>query len=197
MNALVTFVHAAASYYGVPVEQLTEGSGIATDKGDFELVLRFKLEPTDLAGIMQRMQQMRAAEQIAEEQAARVQAMQPEARSDAELRAEYQALPPDARSRYGSFARYKAGLPIGDLTAADFIEPIKAGALPGGPFHTTPEPVELPQVVWLERGEATEQQKAMAIGVDEKGRIGVDPDDLTEEQRKARENININIKGMP
>lgn len=169
MNALITFVHAAASYYGVPVEQLTEGSGIATDKGDFEIVLRFKLEPTDLAGVMQRMQEMRAAEQIAQEQTARVQAAQPDPPTDEELRAAYNALGPKEKSYYGSFARYKV---MGDYGV-----------------HVAADPVGLPKVVWLQRGEATEQQKAMAIGVDEKGRIGVDPDDLTEEQRAWRMNV--------
>jgi hypothetical protein len=186
MTALHDFIRAAASYYGLPQDQLNEGSDIDTSRGDIEVVLRIALSSADVTAIGKRMEVLRVeAESDARVAAQQAQQAAQDAPSDAELREEYNALSLAERSRYGSFARFRASYGAGDPYVSANV-----GDLPG---KTTPEyvvlsvpsdKVELPTVVWLDRSEVTEQQKAMAIGVDEKGRYGVDPQDLTELQRK-------------
>lgn len=157
MTALHNFIRAAASYYGVPVGQLTEGCAIDSSTGEFEVVLRFALTPDDLAGVAKRMATM-LQEQAVDEAIAAQQAEH----KAMPTRADWDMLTAAERSAYGSFARFKA----------QYVPPV--------------EKVELPAHVWLERGEATPTQMSMAVGMDEKGRVAVDPADLTNEQRAKR-----------
>jgi hypothetical protein len=172
MTALHDFIRASASYFGLPVDQLTEGSTLDTTRGDMEVVLRVALLPNDVAEIAQRMERMaleaRVDAQVAEQQAA-AQVIP----TRDQMRDAYNALTPSERSAYGSFYRYCVAVGMG------VTDPYVPSAEPE-------EKVEIPKVVWLDRSEATEQQKVMAVGVDERGRYGMDADDLTYEQRKAR-----------
>lgn len=167
MTALHDFIQAAASYYGVPLDQLTEGSTLDTAQGDIELVLRVALTPEDVSSIAARMQRMALERKVDEAQAAEAAKRAAAGRTRHELRKAYNSLTRAERSAYGSFAKYAAAHGAVDLFATPEVV----------------EKAELPPHVWLERGEVTEQQKAMAVGMDEKGRYAVDPADLTEQQR--------------
>lgn len=181
MNALIDFVNAAASHFGLPSDQLTHGSGISTENGDFELVIRLKLTPENVIGIGKRMAVL-ATEARVDAELARQQAPQPP--SDADLRLVYNAMSEGERSHWGSFNRFKQGMGMGDAYTANLhavTEAVMSGLIDG------PAPVEVPPVVWLDSNEATDQQKAMAVGYDvTTDRYGVDPGDLTAEQLAKR-----------
>jgi hypothetical protein len=178
MTALHDFIRASASYFGLPLDQLTVGSTLDTSNGDMEVVLRVALLPSDVAEIAQRMERMaleaRVDAQVAERNAQAEAAKVP---SRDVLRAMYNSLSEADQSRYGSFHNY--------VQAQGFPDPYPAmrDTLPG----PSEEPVTIPTVVWLERGEATAYQaQGCAIGVDAQGRIGVAPEDLTPDQKAAR-----------
>jgi hypothetical protein len=168
--------------------RLTVGSTLDTTNGDMEVVLRVALLPSDVAEIAQRMERMALEAavdaQVAQQQAAAAQAKvkasddHPARVRDA-LRKEFNGLTDGQRSVFGSFH--------------NFIQH-RAQGLPD-PWTMAPpeEPVTIPTVVWLEKGEATEQQRAMAIGIDAEGRYGVDPDDLTYEQRARRNVMRVDL----
>lgn len=92
-----------------------------------------------------------------------------------ELRARYNALSKRERSAFGSFARYE-----GWRRGALYIESLDPYATPA-----QVDKVELPPHVYLSPAEATPQQKAMAIGRDEKGNYAVAVEDLTAGQIQA------------
>lgn len=107
--ALTNFIRAAASYFSVPVDQLTQGCAIDSSTGEFEVVLRFVLTPDDLKGIAGRMEAMLAMEKARQEPEG-LEAIMP---SNEELRAEWQNMTGVQRSPFGSFAKYRQsrGLP--------------------------------------------------------------------------------------
>ena len=174
MSAFNDFIIAAGAYFGIPDDQLMQGSTVDVSTGELEVVLRVALTSENVTAIGQLMARM-ALEAKVDAQVAQAKAVaeaEAAVMSDEEkraaLRVEYNDLPERARSAYGSFHRFlqaRAGL-IND------------------PY--VPEPVAIPDVVWLEHGEATDQQKAMAVGMDAKGHYGVDPADLTPEQKAKR-----------
>lgn len=175
MTALHNFIRAAASYYGVPVDQLTEGCAVDSSTGEFEVVLRFAVSPDDLAGIGKRMEvMMRETEvdqAIADKAAAQAQEHAGAAVvSDKVLRERYNALPAHQKSAFGSFAKYKAKWNESALAAQ-----VKQG-------------VALPEHVWIDGRELTNQQIALAMSSDARGRFAMDPNDLIPEQlAKAEE----------
>lgn len=175
MSAFNDFIIAAGAYFGIPDDQLMQGSTVDVSTGEMEVVLRVALTSENVTAIGQLMARM-ALEAKVDAQVAQAKAeaeAEAAAMSDEDqrmaLRAEYNALTASERSAYGSFYR--------------FLQVRMAGLI-NDPY--VPEPVAIPDVVWLEHGEATEQQRYMAVGLDEKGRVGVDPADLTEEQRAKR-----------
>jgi hypothetical protein len=176
MTALHDFIRASASYFGLPLDQLTVGSTLDTTNGDMEVVLRVALLPSDVAEIAQRMERM-ALEARVDAQVAQRKAEVPAPPPREVMREAYRNLSSAERSAYGSFHRYvqEHGGPDPFATEPDPVP---------DPFAPDPslEPVEIPKVVWLHPNAATEQQKAMAIGVNEHGYIGLDPADLTPEQ---------------
>jgi hypothetical protein len=101
MTALTNFIRAAASYFGVPLDQLTEGCAIDSSTGEFEVVLRVALTPDDLKGIAGRMEAMLVDAQAEPEV---LEAILP---SNEELRKRWDALCPGDRSAFGSFAVFK------------------------------------------------------------------------------------------
>jgi hypothetical protein len=183
MTALHSFIQAAASYWGVPVDQLTHGSTIDATTGDIEVVLRVAVNQADLAGIAVRMQRMATEAAVDEAQAKPQVAYGP--LTDGVLRTAYNGLPTAERSKHGSFAKFKAymGAPDSWDYGQHRVDAINAGLLPGGPGNTTPEPVELPPHAYVPGRALTEQQKAMAVGMNERGEYAMDPADLTEQQR--------------
>jgi hypothetical protein len=178
MTALHDFIRASASYFGLPLDQLTEGSTLDTTRGDMEVVLRVALMPSDVAEIAERMQRM-ALEAAVDAQVARQQAEAEVAATPSReaMREVWNMLHPSLQSRYGSFHRYVASVEAGMVPTTE--KPTAPPDLGPGPED---EPVTIPTVVWVHPSAATEQQKMMAIGVNEHGYIGLDPADLTPEQ---------------
>lgn len=101
MTALTNFIRAAASYFGVPVDQLMEGSTIDASQGAFDVLLRVALTPDDLKGIAGRMEAMLV------DAHAEVEEPQPPEPSNEELRTLWDSLPGNQRSAFGSFAVFK------------------------------------------------------------------------------------------
>ena len=181
MNAFHNFIRAAASYYGVPVDQLTEGCSIDSSTGEFEVVLRLVVTPEDLAGIGKRMDTMMREAQVDEAVAQRATERETTLPSDEELRELYNALHPATRSHFGSFARYKA----------QWHESTQALLGIEGALDVARK-VELPAHVWVPARELTDQQRAMAVGVDDAtNRYAMDPADLTAEQRAKALGIEV------
>lgn len=150
------FLKAAASYFGLAETNLRK-SGIFTEDDTLVIGFEVRLSDEDMMGILQRMQ---ALTQEAPPEPLYVQAEGP---SREELRAEYDGMDARTRSQFGSFLRYESY------------------RLAGGAETVTK--VELPPYVYLSPGECTAQQRAMAIGQDEKGNYAVTIEDLTPEQR--------------
>lgn len=174
MSALVGFIEAAASYFGVPLDQVVDGSTVDASKGDLDVVLRIALKPDDVVGIAGRMKAMAEQRDLEQSRVAlAATAPEPVAPSNDQLRAQYNSLPAHQRSAFGSFAKFKAA-----AEQAGAEEPVgerKEGGL------------DLPPHVWLDASECTEQQKVFAVGYDHtKGQYAIDPDDLTNEQRAQR-----------
>lgn len=161
MTALTDFMVAAASYMGLPDGQVLEGSTVDASSGDLELVLRVSVTADDLVGIGKRMGVLMAQKAVDDAQRVKAWVDAPELTNE-ELRAAWQALEPSEQSRHGSFGRYKLHIEHGTMPLGD---------------------LELPAHVWMHGNALTEQQKAMAVGMDEKGRYAMDPDDLTGSQR--------------
>lgn len=168
------FLEAAASFYGLAEAPLRK-TELFTDAG--QVVLAFELVPSDedMAGIVARMQNMQALEKAR----AQPQDLEPILPTDERMRAEYGALDPRDKSAFGAFARYKAwrlGQVMDEVIAGPAEEAVdSAQAL-----------ADLPPHVYLQAGECTPLQRAMALGQDEKGRYAVAVEDLTPEQHFAR-----------
>lgn len=158
-----TFLKAAASYYGQPDARKVE---LFTDGATVVLALELALKDEDMAGIVERMRAMWAdAEALqAQQQAQATQAMA-SVPSEQRMRDEYNGMDKRTRSEFGSFARYRAW--------RGAVDP-----------YAVQDTVELPAHVYLSPAEATEQQKAMAVGRDAKGNYAVAPEDLTTAQRR-------------
>lgn len=156
-ETLKDFIAGAASYFGLPVDQVVEGK-VHTEHGCIEVVLHVQVTADDLAGIAGRMKAMAEVPPVPHH------TPQPAAPTDAELREEYNTLTKADRSRFGAFHRYKAW------------------RMDGGPEQQQAT-IDLPPHVYLAAGECTAQQRAMAIGQDEKGQYAIAVEDLTEAQR--------------
>lgn len=153
---MTTFQEAAASYFGLAETNLRK-TEVFTDAGEVLLVFEIPLNKDDILGIADRLRAM--VEQALPEP------VQAETRgwTREELREQYNALSPAERSQYGAFSRYEAW---------------RRGE---GSFQVQAK-IELPAHVYLNPAEATEQQKVMAIGRDEKGNYAVTMEDLTSDQ---------------
>ena len=100
-----SFLTAAASYYGLSLDQVQNDSEIDTSTGEFIAVMRILMTPDDLIGVAERMKAMR------EEEAQRQREVQSESQSqlsEDELRRLYNSLPDKRKSYFGSFGRYLA-----------------------------------------------------------------------------------------
>lgn len=149
------FLEAAASYYGL--DGLPRRFELLTVDGTPMLVLELVLTDEDMAGIVARMQTMKA-DAIALQAQQDYEVNPP---SDARMRDEYNAMDKHAKSEFGSFSRYKAWR-----------------------LGQAQEAVEVPAHVWLTSAECSPQQRATAVGMDEKGRYAIAPEDLTTAQRR-------------
>lgn len=148
------FFEAAARYYGV-AETNMRVVEVYTQDDRLHLTLRVELRDEDLMGILKQMEAVPKPvpgipfDYGDEPTPTREQ-----------LREQYNALSKQERSRYGSFHNYMVSTGLE-------LHPLEA------------EKVELPAHVYLSPAEATPQQKAMAIGRDEKGNYAVAVEDLT------------------
>lgn len=173
-TVLNNFVVAAASYFGLPLDQLMPGSTLDTSMDDMELVLRIKPTMEDVEGIAKRMGVLRVEHEVDQAQAAKAQAQaEAEEPSVAMLRAQYNSLPAAQKSAFGSFGRYVAACEQGALEAQarKAQEPPRTG-------------LDLPAHVWVPGSELTGPQMALAMSSDASGRFAMDPNDLTKEQLK-------------
>lgn len=161
---MATFLDAAASYYGLG-ETAARKLELFTDGSDLVLAVEVRVTDDDMAGILARMNNMRQLEKARQQPQA-----EPIMPSEQRMRSEYTAMDRVTKSQFGSFSVYRAWR----LGQDNFV----AGEA---------DRVELPPYVYLSPAECTPQQKAMAIGQDQKGNYAVAVEDLTAEQRKAFE----------
>lgn len=154
------FFKAAARYFGV-AEGAAHKTEVYTEGGVLVLALEIPLSDADLAGIADRMKTM-------QEQAPgpAYDYVEVEVPSEQRMRDEYNAMDKRSRSEFGAFHRYKA------WRLGTTLDTVTTGK------------VELPAHIYLSPAEATAQQKAMAIGRDERGNYAIAVEDLTEEQFK-------------
>ena len=168
------FLKAAASYYGVPDE--THGGArtawVADESGRLMLVVEIPVRDDDLPAIVQRMRDMQAFKEAELAEAMCVASLPSQER----MRAEYNALDRRSKSEFGSFSRYQEWR-IGEALDAVVAEPSKAAEALAD---------VVPPYVYLSPAECTPQQKARAVGQDEKGNYAVAVEDLTERQRIGR-----------
>lgn len=158
-----SFLVAAASYFGLPDDQVMQGSTVeAGADGSLDVVLRVALTPDDIAGIAGRMKV------LAEAQPEPVYA-ETEVPTREQLREQYNALSKQERSHYGSFHHY--------VVSTGLLDPYRAT-----------DKVDLPAHVYLSPAQATSQQKAMAVGRDEKGNYAIAVEDLSHEQKADHAN---------
>jgi hypothetical protein len=178
------FLQAAASYWGIPPDQLIMGKQSGAIDGVFSVQMTIALTPEDLVGITHRMGQMAQPEAQAQVEPVFV----PDEMNLEQLRDDWAALTQTERGKFKSFARYKAhrqeeqfdeyltqnpiNLPNGRHPA--FKEVVSVGCEQpsegvGGrkvqhvDVAEEPEAVgELPAAVWLPECELTEVQKQMA-----------------------------------
>lgn len=152
------FLPAAASYFGLADADLRKVELFSDEHGPI-VAFEVRLSDEDMAAVLKRAAEMKA-EALAAPPATTAASAQP---SEERMRAEYADMDKRTKSEFGSFARYRAWrLGQGAEQVADAA----------------------PAYVYLSPTEATVQQKAMAIGMDEKGNYAVLVEDLTEEQAR-------------
>lgn len=199
MSTLQDFILASASYFGIPAEQIMDGSTIDASQGDFDVVLRVSLTPDDLKGVAGRMATMlldrKADEAVAF--SAPAEAGPP----DGMLREAYGNLTKAERSRHGSFARFKAYAQTGIRrdVVGEVPAPVQAGLAPGEALELPVRVgLDLPAHVWFEGSQLTEQQKMLSVGRDTAGLYAMAPEDLTDEQRAqvGLEPLKLDIRGL-
>jgi hypothetical protein len=98
------FLQAAASYWGIPPDQLILGKQSGAIDGVFSVQLNIALTPDDLVGITHRMGQMAQPEAQEQEDPVFV----PDDLNLEQLHDDWAALTQTERGRFKSFARYKA-----------------------------------------------------------------------------------------
>jgi hypothetical protein len=152
-----TLIAAAASYFGVPADQMIDGE-MHSNNGTLCVTLRVALISDDVVGIVKRMKTMREpAVQKAPSYAEMVD------RED--WYREWESLGEQAQAHFGSWANYKTWRQEQEQKVRK---------------------VEVPEHVWLRDDEVTDYQRMMALSVDEEGRHAVSVDDLTPDQLDKR-----------
>lgn len=199
------FLQAAASYWGIPPDQLIMGKQGGSIGGVFSLQLTIALTPGDLVGITHRMHQMAEDAGMREPQAEeQVQFVADDPLQLAQWRDDYSALSPQEKGKYKSFQRYKAHRQAEALQfdKEEWAENNKAyhamlaeesegvGGRKVQHVDVAEEPeadAELPATVWVHGNDLSSHQLDMASDRRHKGEFGteflVQVDMLTPEQK--------------
>lgn len=209
------FFKAAASYFGLPLDQVILGSQRATVDGVFRLTLDIALTPADLIGITRRMEQIEQDRAVMDEPqpgatSMGIQASQepsyedvarnPQAFRDAgqeldklkqleDAGVAYGNLSAAEKSQYGS--RFKFVLHI--ARTMDGIEALSTGREVKH-IDTEQETDDKVEFVWLTPEQATDAQKQFASEVDSTGKYAINVQMLTAEQRTA---LGMDEGGLP
>lgn len=161
------FAKAAASYFGLG-EIVPRKVEVFSDGLSNVVVIELNLTDEDLVGIAGRMQAMQQISATDDRRMTDWDSSPVVVANEQKLRDEYDSLDKVTKSRFGAFHRYKAWR-------------LDGGAEPTGEPERAPV-IDLPAHVYLTGAECTAQQRAMAIGQDEKGRYAIAVEDLTVDQ---------------
>lgn len=187
------FLQAAASYWGIPPDQLLMGKQGGTISGVFEVQLTIALTPGDLVGITHRMHQMAEDTGMREPQAEQDVFVADDPLQLAQWRDDYSALSPQEKGKFKSFQLYKSvrQLQQQEQEIAEALSEQSEGVGGRKVQHVDvaeeQEAVsELPAAVWVPHDDSTVEQRMFASAMDSSGvfvRYLIQVDMLTPEQK--------------